>query len=171
MKSILVPMENIEAMTSALETSLAISRVDPHIVLLAVIDITAPSSVSIYRSVDGGVTWSDGQPQTLTVRGRAYTRSADPVLAADSDGSFYLAELLVDSSSSLFGCSVVGVSRSTDDGKSWSEPVIVVERPPDATPSQFDDKEWLTAGPRAEGGWQVEAWLPCPATPARKLGV
>src|SRR3954447_13272867 len=100
------------------ETGLAISPVDPRVMVLAVIDSSSQARISVYRSTDGGVTWSEPQPLALTAsNGRTYVRSADPVVIADADGSFYLAEILIVAAKGSFEGSVIGVSRSTDDGK------------------------------------------------------
>jgi len=141
------------------ETSIAISPVDPRVMVLAVIDISGQARVTLYRSADGGVTWSDPQPAPLTAGAKPFPRSVDPVLAADSDGTFYLAQLLLvapKGATPAFQGSVIGVSRSADGGATWSDATLVVDRPAGGDPSQNDDKEWLAVDP--ETGTLTMAW-------------
>jgi len=71
------------------ETSVAVSPADPRVMVLGVIDSSSQARISVYRSSDGGVTWSEPQPMTLTAsNGLTYIRSADPVVIAEADGSF-----------------------------------------------------------------------------------
>lgn len=139
---------------SSWETSLAISPVNPDLVLLAVIDSSSAARVVTYRSIDGGVTWSEPQPAPLVAGGKTYSRSADPVIVAASDGSFYLAQLLL--MKGTYDGLTMAVSRSTDEGRSWSEPAVVIERPTGVTPLIIDDKEWLSVDP--ETGRLTIAW-------------
>jgi hypothetical protein len=111
------------------------------------------------RSTDGGVTWSARRPAPLTAGGRTFPRSADPVLAAAPDGTFYLAEILLvapKGATPAFQGSLIGVSRSTDGGATWSDPALVVDRPAGGDPTQIDDKEWLAVDPQS--GTLTVAW-------------
>jgi hypothetical protein len=142
---------------SSWETSVAISPVDPNVIVFGVIDSTSQARVTTYRSTDGGASWSDPQPMALTAaNGKTYLRSADPVVIADADGSFYLAEILIVGAKGTFDGAVIGISRSTDDGRTWSTPAVVVDRPADGVPSQNDDKEWLAVD--RESGTLTVGW-------------
>src|ERR1043166_211217 len=126
------------------ETSIAISPIDPLLMVYAVIDSTDQARVTLYRSTDGGVTWSARRPASLPAGGRTFPRSADPVLAAGPDGTFYLAEILLvapKGATPAFQGSLIGVSRSSDSGVTWSDPALVVDRPAGGDPTQIDDKE------------------------------
>jgi hypothetical protein len=141
------------------ETSIAISPADPRVMVYAVIDSTDQAHVTTYRSTDGGVTWSAPQPASLTAGGRTFPRSADPVLAVSRDGTFYLAQILLvapKGATPAFQGSLIGVSRSTDGGATWSDPALVVDRPPGVDPTEIDDKEWLAVDP--ESGTLTVAW-------------
>src|SRR5436305_1293802 len=142
------------------ETSIAISPADPRVMVYAVIDSTDQARVTLYRSRDGGVTWSAPQPAPLTAGGRTFPRSADPVLAAGRDGTFYLAQLLLvapKGATPAFQGSVIGVSRSADGGATWSDQTLVVDRPAGGDPAEIDDKEWLSVDP--ESGTLTIAWV------------
>src|ERR1043165_2327097 len=77
------------------ETSIAISPANPRGMVLAVIDITDQARVMLYRSADGGATWSDPQPAPRAPVAKSSAPPFDPVLAADADGTFSLARLLL----------------------------------------------------------------------------
>lgn len=130
------------------ETSIAISPVNPNVMVFAGIDISGDARVGIWRSEDGGVTWSDEQlPSLTTSGGTTYNRSLDPVVVAAKDGTFYLAELLEPGPKGTLQGSLIGVSRSSDGGRTWTDPVVVVQRDLNATPTPLDDKPWITVDP------------------------
>lgn len=141
---------------NVLETSIAISPVNPNVIVFAGIDVSGDARISTWRSDDGGVTWSDPQPQSLTASGTAFGRSVDPVVIADKDGTFYLAELLEAGPKGTFGGSVIAVTRSSDGGRTWSDAVVVVQRDLNATPTPADDKEWIAVDP--DTGTLTVAW-------------
>jgi len=129
------------------ETSIAISPVNPNMMVFASIDVSGDARVATWRSDDGGVTWSDEQLQSLQSNGTAYGRSVDPVVVADKDGTFYLADLLEPGPKGTFEGSLIGVSRSSDGGRTWTDPAVVVQRDLTATPTPLDDKPWITVDP------------------------
>lgn len=92
-------------------------------------------------SRDGGATWARGLIPGLTIAsGGPYRRATDPVAAAGPQGDLYLNTL--GSIDEGFGLAAVVVSRSTDEGATWSEPVVVYRSPN----AQFaPDKNWLAA--------------------------
>jgi BNR/Asp-box repeat. len=84
-------------------------------------------------SNDGGKTWTSGFfppiPDSLGTFG-------DPSIDVDGQGSFYFACLGLDA----LGRGTVQVNKSTDGGRTWSDPAVV----------QVDngsDKEWIAVGP------------------------
>ena len=90
-------------------------------------------------SLDGGLTWRRDLIPNLTpiTRGR-FERATDPVAGAGPQGDLYLQTL--GSVQSVFAQAAVVVSRSTDNGATWSSPVTVFESSA-STPAP--DKNWL----------------------------
>jgi hypothetical protein len=102
-----------------------------------------------YASFDGGQTWSEG-----ILPGLPGNRSADPALAASTDGTFYYSCLSMSDDERRH---MVTVSKSVDGGKSWNDavPVIALKDTP-----ELEDKEWLTVdnGPSRYAGNVYVAW-------------
>lgn len=101
-----------------------------------------------YRSTDGGNTWTGGYLPGFAKIGR--TSGGDPSLDAGprrcADGHHAWscgANVYYASLADPFperGGEAVTLSRSADDGASWTDPVVVDAT---VTPGQFDDHEWL----------------------------
>ena len=90
-------------------------------------------------SRDGGFTWTRALiPNLTTASGGRFIRATDPVCGAGPQGDLYLQTLA--SVRGAFELAAVVVSRSTDNGATWSAPVTVFE----STSTQlFPDKNWL----------------------------
>jgi hypothetical protein len=87
--------------------------------------------VGVGYSFDGGLTWRDTlfyEPQ--------YPYQSDPGLTVDKEGNFYACLLSFISTSQPNG---LFVYKSTDGGRSWSEPIPVVNQ----VPNVFEDKELI----------------------------
>jgi BNR/Asp-box repeat len=108
----------------------------------------APTS-GYYRSTDGGKTWAGGYLPGFNTVGR--TSGGDPTLdwgpARCTNGTFSTGcgvEIYYGSLADPFGDKVGGeqvtVSRSSDDGLSWSNPVQATSTD---NKSNFDDHPWL----------------------------
>jgi hypothetical protein len=107
-------------------------------------------------SHDGGSTWSSTYPHfTLCASGTAanggdYQRSSDPwvTFAPNGDAYFISLSLTFIGPPSATGTAVL-VSKSTNGGDTWSEPVTLVRDIGDAdvSPFFFNDKESITADP------------------------
>jgi hypothetical protein len=107
-------------------------------------------------SHDGGLTWSSTYPHfTLCAGGTAanggdYQRASDPwvTFAPNGDAYFISLSLTFIGPASATGTGVL-VSKSTDGGDTWSEPVTLVRDIGDAdvAPFFFNDKESITADP------------------------
>jgi hypothetical protein len=105
-------------------------------------------------SHDGGATWSSTYPHfSLCAGGTAanggdYQRASDPWVTFAPNGDAYFISLslsfLGDTSSTA---TAVLVSKSTDGGDTWSNPVTLVRNLPDVAPFYFNDKESITADP------------------------
>jgi len=109
-------------------------------------------------SRDGGFTWTRALIPNLTfVSGGRFNRATDPVAGAGPQGDLYLQTL--GSVSGAFTISAVVVSRSTDNGATWSAPITVFE-PPNA--QTMADKNWLAVNDYPAGtpnsGRLVSTW-------------
>jgi hypothetical protein len=98
-------------------------------------------------SHDGGQTWSHSWAHFSTcsggtpANGGAYDRASDPWVSFSPNGDAYQISL---SASGDLLTSAILVSKSTDDGDTWSEPVTLRS---ERTPFHFNDKESITADP------------------------
>jgi hypothetical protein len=99
--------------------------------------------IGVYVSFDGGRTWLDqGQLSGL----ERYQVTSDPTVVFDSAGTAYVEVLAARDPN---GRSALYLYRSSDGGRTWSDPLLVND---DA--SGFNDKEWLaadTTGDRYDG--------------------
>jgi hypothetical protein len=99
------------------------------------------SNIGWARSDDGGVTWSHGfLPGTTLVEGGAYQRATDSVVAYDAMHDVWM---ISDVAFNVPGGHVgppaaVMVSRSTDGGVTWQNPIAMDEQ---TTPT-IADKNW-----------------------------
>jgi hypothetical protein len=76
-----------------------------------------------------------------------FERASDPWLSFAPDGTLHQISLMVNiDDNALFGVSrsAMGVSKSTDGGLTWSEPILIID---DIDPSVINDKETITADP------------------------
>lgn len=88
-------------------------------------------------SFDGGQTWTEGLLPNLTnVNGGAWQKASDPWVAFGPDNRAYFASLLFNETSPD---NAIGLSASSDGGKTWSDPVEVFRSPLD-----FNDKQAMT---------------------------
>jgi hypothetical protein len=104
--------------------------------------VTVPTG--FFTSFDGGRHWIDGQ-----IPFGAGNNAGDPSPAFDAKhGVALMGEILFTSSPAraVFRNGHIAVSRSTDGGRRWRRPVVVMRgRGSDVSPSQvFFDKDWLT---------------------------
>ena len=100
---------------------------------------------------DGGVSWSTTFPHFsvcaggTAANGGNYERSSDPWVTFSPDGVAYQISLSVNFVNDP--ATAILVSRSTDGGNTWSEPITVVRDPSNVAPFLFNDKESITADP------------------------
>jgi hypothetical protein len=101
-------------------------------------------------SFDGGRTWSrSAVPFTVCAGGNAgnggdWDRASDPWVSIAPDGTAHQAALVLTGTSFAAGSrNAIAVSRSTDGGRTWSNPRTVIADGADF----FNDKEALVADP------------------------
>jgi hypothetical protein len=107
-------------------------------------------------SHDGGQTWGATHPHFTScaagtaANGGDYQRASDPWVTFSPNGTAYFISLSISfvGNASQTGSAVL-VSKSTDGGDHWSEPVTLVRNIGDAdvAPFFFNDKESITADP------------------------
>ncbi|MFN2539412.1 MAG: sialidase family protein [Mycobacteriales bacterium] len=106
-------------------------------------------------SSNGGARWHTSLvPGNSTCTGDGYELAADPWLSTGGDGTTYLAGLSLDLNDTpnasgppyLPFRSRLQVNRSTDGGRTWSAPAVVV-----AGEGRLHDKPSITADPRRDG--------------------
>ena len=94
-------------------------------------------ALNVAVSFDGGRSWEETVLPGLTlVSGGPWERASDPWVEFGPTGEVYFSSLLFNQTSPD---NAIGVSRSTDGGRSWSRPVEVF-----ASLLDFNDKEALT---------------------------
>ncbi|HET6728008.1 MAG TPA: sialidase family protein [Jiangellaceae bacterium] len=100
---------------------------------------------------DGGLTWDTTFAHFstcsggTTANGGNYERASDPWVSFAPNGDAYQISLSVN----LFNdpTTAILVSKSSDGGDTWSEPVTVARDPSAVAPFLFHDKESITADP------------------------
>jgi hypothetical protein len=95
------------------------------------------SDISFNTSTDGGATWTHGMLPGITVfQGGTFARVSDPSVAFDAKhNTWMITGLVLDANVNGAG---VTVSRSTNGGTAWLNPVIAV-----GNDGQGYDKEWI----------------------------
>lgn len=94
-------------------------------------------ALNVAVSFDRGRTWTESVLPGLTlVSGGPWERASDPWVEFGPDGHVFFASLLFNETSPE---NAIGVSRSTDGGRTWEDPAEVFESADD-----FNDKEALT---------------------------
>lgn len=99
-------------------------------------------------SFDSGLTWSVTQAAFSRCTGGEFLRASDPWVTIGPDGIAYQVAIAFNGDTFATGSSsAVLASRSTDGGRTWSDPAALIL---DAT-APFNDKESITADPGAPG--------------------
>jgi len=82
----------------------------------------SPSRVVYYSSSDGGATWLTSL-LSLQTNEKMFDITSDPAVACDADGNFYLSVLMVDSHDSGNFDNGAYVFKSTDNGRTFGNPI------------------------------------------------
>lgn len=105
-------------------------------------------------SKNGGNTWAITYPHFsqcaggTAANGGGYERASDPWVSFSPNGVAYQISLSVSFSSGVQGLNAVLVSKSTDGGSTWGEPITLKRDSGDRDSSYaFNDKETITADP------------------------
>lgn len=140
------------------EAAIAISPANAANVIAAGMHYTRREKVvQTFWSSDAGATWHYSAPLSMRTAKTEYAHQGDPVVAFDRTGVAYATTLVGWPIPGRYERSGILLWRSTDGGRTWSEPLPVVER----NQNFFDDKEWLgvdTSGGPYDGTLYV-AWL------------
>jgi hypothetical protein len=150
------------------EPHVAVDPTDPEHLIVGLIDYNMGSTMSTYTSFDGGETWQ-GPVQVPRFR-EDVMGAGDPVVAFDRDGSAFITMLSLGVRDFQIGSIAsdalilnMAVSKSTDGGLTWSDPILAEEGSV-TTVSQIDDagkergtvtfvdldKPWMTVGPHPD---------------------
>ncbi len=120
------------------------SRINPRVLLATFQEGRradgGAASCGYALSQDGGRSWTRGLiPRLTQVSGGPYFRATDPVAGIDLNGTLYLNTLAARNAD--FSLADLTLSRSTDNGLTWSDPAVVFAAP---NPQVFPDKNWFT---------------------------
>ena len=102
-------------------------------------------------SHDGGQSWTTTFPHFSTcaggtaANGGKYERASDPWVTFAPNGDAYQISLSVNFVNDP--ATAILVSKSTDDGDTWTEPITLIRDPSGVAPFLFNDKESITADP------------------------
>jgi hypothetical protein len=100
---------------------------------------------------NGGATWSTTFPHFsvcaggTAANGGNYERSSDPWVTFSPNGVAHQISLSVNMVNDP--ATAILVSRSTNGGDTWSEPITIARDPSNVAPFLFNDKESITADP------------------------
>jgi hypothetical protein len=105
---------------------------------------SAPTPIPYFDSTDATNNTID------PVTGQGYARYTDPWVTITPNGVVYAVALAMTPTGPVPGHTAVLVTRSTDDGVSWSKPTMLIhdDAPPNTDPADLaNDKEMIVADP------------------------
>lgn len=110
------------------------------------------SGGGVYRSTDGGTTWSvgflPGLVRANTSAPGPYESAGDPAVVSGPNNTFWYANLAFDRTDNA---NAVAASRSADGGRSWVTH-FVVQTSAVQGKGLFNDKEWIASDPTDRTG-------------------
>src|SRR6266704_5282579 len=149
--------DDVQASTSTLpqnEPSVALNPSDPQQLVAGANDqLSTRDWLAVYSSLDGGITWTNGQiPTTGTLGG--FQEASDPAVSFSQNGTLYYSGVAfnVDRRSGTAVDGTIFVSKSADDGSTF--PLItIVASGSNRISGIFNDKPYIgvdqTTGPFA----------------------
>lgn len=140
--NMIVAAENDQLPTQN-ESSIAISPIDPNLLIGSAVDYRGGSSTWAYYSTDAGRTWSN---VTLGTARPGWTSSNDPSVCFDHTGKGYLCYGgFRRTGNAQFGENGVFVSSTTDAGKTWSmkHTAVIIHTGVQTADSAFEDKYYI----------------------------
>ena len=118
------------------ETTIAVDPQNPLVIVAGANDL-AGASVAAWSTQDGGKTWKRVEMPLNDAAGELGDSGTDPALAVGPNGTFYYSYTLVSADGN--SASVV-VSASTDGGRGWTQPAVVI---PGLSQQLDNDKDML----------------------------
>lgn len=120
------------------EPSVAISPLDPSVIIAGANDYRSDKSLWAYASTDNGLTWSNQElPEQTSLQ-----YATDPALAFDSKGVAYFSSGRTNGFGIPYPANEVVVYSSTNKGSSWSSPARVFQDLNDNA-QELSDKYYL----------------------------
>jgi len=117
------------------EPTISISKKNPDLIIAgSILD-------NVYRSVDGGVSWSKDKMRS------EYGVYGDPVVRSDYEGNFYYAHLSNPDGKPFVDTAFLDrivIQKSIDDGQTWNGGTFTLPRSP-----KDQDKQWLSIDPES----------------------
>jgi len=136
------------------ESSIAINPLDPKILISSAVDARG---AWVYRSTDGGKSWTNKRLAAINTN---WQSGNDPSTGFDYLGNGYVM-FGAFPSTSYTGESGVYICKTTDNGETWSQPMIVIEHRGTMTPdSAFEDKYYIQADNSASSSYRGYLYTP-----------
>lgn len=143
------------------ESSIAINPLNPNVLMASAVDYRDTSSTWVYFSLDGGRTWKN---KNLKRPFPGWRSSNDPSVAFSYDGIGYVVYGgfgVTSDTSILFGENGVFISRTTDNGSTWTAHIpIIVHRGPQTIDSSFEDKYYITVDNSPNSPYRGRIYVP-----------